>query len=152
MALALPATAQFVDESEGDDTESEIAEEEAIAADSDGSLDDASNSIDVRNVLEGVSVTADIRAGYFQSKIDERDNSSHSEDFIGGRWRFRTAIVMVPYLRAVGRIAGLCSNDECSPNPVLEDSIPTTNGSNMSRSRKTMIPKTTTMANQKPIR
>ena len=27
-----------------------------------------------------------------------------------------------------GRIAGICTDDECSPNLVLEDSIPTTTG------------------------
>ena len=49
-------------------------------------------------------------------------------DTLGGRWRFRAELGMFPYLRAVGRVAGLCSTDECSPNLVLEDSIPSTNG------------------------
>ena len=34
---------------------------------------------------------------------------------------------MAPYLRSVIRVAGLCSSDGCTPSPVLEDSIPTTN-------------------------
>ncbi len=120
LTLALTATAQLVDES--------AEEAVAVAADSDGSLDDTANSIDVRNVRDGVSVTADIRAGYFESETDERDNTSQSDDLFGGRWRIRTAIVMTPYLRTVGRIAGLCTSNDCSSNLVLEDSISTSSG------------------------
>lgn len=128
LAIAHPAFAQISGENTKETTESEVAEEEAIAADYDGSLDDATGSIDVRRGLEGISLTADIRVGYFQSEIDERDDSSRSEDVTAARWRFRSEFGISPYLRAVGRIAGLCSSDECSPNVVLEDSIPTTNG------------------------
>jgi len=128
LALALPAAAQITEESANDNTEAEIEEEEAIEADTDGSLDDAANSIDVREELDGVGLSADVRAGYFESEIDERDATSRTEDFFGGRWRFRTEVGLSPYLRTVGRIAGICTNDECSPNLVLDDTIPTTNG------------------------
>jgi hypothetical protein len=107
-------------------TESEIAKEEAIAEDTDGSLDDASSSIDVRNVREGTSVNADVRIGYSQSEIDERDSTSRSEDVVRARWRLRTEVGIFPFLRVVGRVAGVCSSDECSPNLVLDNSIPTT--------------------------
>ena len=126
LALSLPATAQIAAEPTDEGTDLEIAE--AIEADADGSLDDAANSIDVRMVPNGVGLSVDVRVGYFQSEIDERDNSSRSEDETGGRWRFRTSVELFPSLRAVGRVAGLCSTDECSPNLVLESSIPTTNG------------------------
>lgn len=128
LALTLPATAQTSDESAVESTPAEIAEEEAIEADSDGSLDDTMNSIDVIEGLDGVGRSLDIRVGYFQSEIDERDPTSRSEDFIGSRWRFRAEADISSYLRTVGRIAGICSDEECSPNLVLEDSIPTTNG------------------------
>ncbi len=128
MALTLPATAQITEESANDKTETEIEEEEAIEADTDGSLDDAANSIDVRKELDGVGLSLDVRAGYFESEIDERNAASRTEDFFGGRWRFRTEVGLSPYLRTVGRIAGICTSNECSPNLVLEDSIPTTNG------------------------
>jgi len=128
LILALPATAQISEESAEEVTESEAEEEEAIEADTDGSLDDASNSIDVRDDLDGVGVSADVRVGYFESEIDERDTSSSSDDFVGSRWRIRTEANFNQHLRFVGRVAGLCSSEECSLNLVLEDSIPTTNG------------------------
>ena len=128
LPLTLSAFAQSTGEAADGKTESEVTEEEAIAADYDGSLDDATGSIDVREALEGISLTADVRVGYFQSEIDERDGSSRSEDVTAARWRFRSEFGIFPYLRAVGRIAGLCSSDECSPTVVLEESIPTTNG------------------------
>ena len=128
LALALPATAQISDESAEEITATEIAAEEAIEADTDGSLDDTMNSIDVRKRLDGLGLSADARVGYFQSEIDERDATSRTDDFVGSRWRFRIEDDLNPYLRIVGRIAGLCSDNECSPNLVLEDTIPTTSG------------------------
>jgi hypothetical protein len=132
LMLALPAVAQIAEESTEESaeevTESAIKEEEAIEADTDGSLDDASNSIDVRDELDGIGVSADIRVGYFDKEIDERDADSRSVDFVGSRWRLRTEADINQYLRIVGRIAGLCSSNDCDPNLVLEDSIPTTNG------------------------
>lgn len=130
--LALPATAQPTEEPAEDPaeeiTESQMEEEGAIEADSDGSLDDASNSIDVRKVRDGIGLSADVRVGYFETEFDEGDNASRNADFVGSRWRIRTEFDITPHLRAVGRIAGLCSSEECSPNFVLEDSIPTTRG------------------------
>ena len=98
LALALPATAQITEESANENTEAEIAEEETIEADTDGSLDDAANSIDVREELDGVGLSLDVRVGYFESEIDERDATSQTEDFFGGRWRFRTEVGLSPYL------------------------------------------------------
>ena len=128
LALALPAAAQVSDESAEEITATEIAEDEAIEADTDGSLDDNLSSIDVIDKLDGLGLSADARVGYFQSEIDDRDSTSRSNDFVGSRWRLRAEAGISQHLRIVGRIAGLCSNDECSPNLVLEDSIPTTNG------------------------
>ena len=128
LALALPATAQITTESDEEKTESAIEIEEAIEADTDGSLDDSANSIDVRHVLDGIGMSLDVRVGYFQSEIDERDNTDRTEDLVAARWRFRTEFGILPYLRTVGRIAGICTNEECSPNLVLDNSIPTTNG------------------------
>jgi len=128
LILALPATAQTPDEPAEELTDSEIEEEETVAADTDGSLDDAANSIDVRDELDGVGVSVDVRVGYFEAEIDERDVTIVGEDFVVSRWRIRTEADFTQYLRVVGRVAGLCSSEECSPNLVLEDSIPTTNG------------------------
>jgi hypothetical protein len=128
LILALPAMAQNADEFATENTESEVQEEKAIEADSDGSLDDTLNSIDVQEEGEGVGVSADVRVGLFESEIDERDATIRSEDVISSRWRLRTEYQFNQYLRVVGRVAGRCSNEECSANLVLEDSIPTTNG------------------------
>ena len=128
--ITLPEVSDEISDSRISDepTETEIEEEEAIESDSDGSLDDAMNSIDVRDKLEGVGISADVRFGYFESEIDERDATSRTEDFFGGRWRIRTEVDLSTHVRVVGRIAGLCTTNDCDPNLVLEDSIPTTNG------------------------
>ena len=130
-ALALPAFAQSTDEPAEEPveevTETELTEE-AIAEDTDGSIDDASNSIDVRNVLDGASLSADLRVGYSETEIDERDGTSRSDDILRARWRVRTEVGMFPYLRVVGRVSGLCSTKECSPNLVLDDTTTTSNG------------------------
>lgn len=137
LVLALPATAQISDESASEITEveiesgitqAEIEKEEAIEADTDGSLDDTMNSIDVREGLDGIGLSADVRVGYFQWEIEDRDATSQTDDLVGSRWRIRSEAQLNPYLRVVGRIAGICTDNECSPNLVLEDSIPTTNG------------------------
>lgn len=128
LILALPPMVQNADESAAENTQSETEEEEAIEADSDGSLDDTMNSIDVREERDGVGVSADVRVGYFESEIDERDATSRSEDVVGSRWRSRTEYQFDQHLRVVGRVADRCSSEECSADFVLEDSIPTTNG------------------------
>lgn len=128
LATTSPLFAQGPDEPAEEVTTSEISEEEAIEEDYDGSLDDATSSIDVKNVLEGLSLTADVRVGYFQFDLEERDDSSLSTDFAAARWRLRSEYGLTSYLRGVGRIAGICSSVECSPNFVLEDSIPTGSG------------------------
>jgi hypothetical protein len=128
LALALPAAAQVGDESAPEITETEIAEEEAIEADTDGSLDDTMNSIDVREEQDGIGLSADVRVGYFDDEVDDGDATNQSDDFFGSRWRFRAETQLNEHLRIVGRIAGICTDDECSPNLVLEDSIPTTGG------------------------
>ena len=147
-ALALPAFAQSTDEPAVEKTEREIAVEEAIVAvklsdevtateltveeaiaeDTDGSIDDASNSIDVRTVRDGASLSADLRVGYSETEIDERNGTSNSDDILRARWRLRTEIGIFPYLRGVGRIAGVCSDIECDPEFVLDHSISTSSG------------------------
>ena len=89
LALALPATAQTIDDSEleiieaeveSEITETEIEKEEAIEADTDGSLDDTMNSIDVREAQDGIGLSADIRVGHFEGKSDDGDTAVQSDD------------------------------------------------------------------------
>jgi hypothetical protein len=128
VATASQAPAQTVSDPAEGETETEIAEKEAKEADYDGSLDDASSSIDVRDVLEGVSLSGDVRVGYSYAETDERTGGNSSEDVTRARWRLRSEMHFLPYLRAVARVAGLCSSEECEPNLILEQSIPTNNG------------------------
>lgn len=121
---AAPSLAQVNDEP----TETDIAEAEAIAADIDGSLDDANSSIEINGKQRGFSLSADIRTLYTRANVDERDSSDSVVDVLRARWRVRSTFGFFPYLRGSVRVAGRCSNDECKPNFVLQDYIPTNNG------------------------
>ena len=119
-----PTLAQATDEP----TETEIAEAESVAADIDGSLDDADSSIGIKEQQRGFTLTADIRTAYTRANVDERDSSNSVDDALRARWRVRSTFGFSPYLRGSARVAGLCSNVECKPNLVLQDYIPTNRG------------------------
>jgi hypothetical protein len=125
---ASQALAQSADEPDEILTE----EEQAIESDSDGSLGDAEGSInlDLEDLREGIQLDADLRLGYFENEVDQRDNEVTGDDRIEARWRLRMKANLLPNLRLVSRVAGLCSNDECSPNLVLENYIPSRSGMN----------------------
>lgn len=125
---ALSAHAQSVEEAADEElTATEIAEEEAIEADIDGSIDDASSSIDV-DKTEGIGVSGDLRIGYSSADVEFGSGPDLTANELRARWRIRADAGLTPYLQLVGRVAGLCSNNECSPNLVLDDYIPTRNG------------------------
>ena len=121
---AAHSLAQTNDES----AETETSKAKAIAADIDGSLDDADSSIDIKEEQRGLTLTTDIRTAYTRANVDERDSSNSVDDVLRARWRVRNTFGFFPYLRGSARVAGLCSNDECKPNLVLQDYIPTNNG------------------------
>jgi len=125
---AATGIAQTAEEGADDPADTELTVEEEIAADIDGSIDDADSSIEIKAIERGFNLTADVRAGYTQSNIDNRDSGSMVDDRLRARWRMRSTFGILPYLRGSVRMAGLCSDDECSPNFVLENSIPTPNG------------------------
>ena len=122
--------AQTEDAADFEPVETELTEteEEAIEADTDGSLDDADSSIEIDEDQRGLSLRSDVRIGYSSFDVDERDNSNAVDDVLRARWRVKGTFGVLPYMRASVRVAGLCSNVECSPNFVLEDFIPTPNG------------------------
>jgi len=125
----VPAWAQTTDDASDEDLSAEeVAEEEAIAEDGDGSLDDATSSIDIDRIVEGVGFSADLRVSYAGADVDFGSGPDLSENELLARWRLRSEIGVTPYMRVVGRLAGRCSTEECAPNFVLEDSIPTLNG------------------------
>ena len=128
LVFVLPVYAQSSDEQAADVPVpvEKTAEEEAVAADTDGSLDDADGSIEIEEVEYGLTVAADVRLGYADSETDERDGSESGDDVWGGRWRVSGTVGLFPYMRGSVRMAGLCSNNECEPNFVLTDYLPTT--------------------------
>jgi hypothetical protein len=126
---AVPATAQTnADTPDEQLTAEEIAEEKAIAEDTSGSLDDATSSIDIDRIVKGVGFSADLRVAYAGADVDFGSGPDLRENTLLARWRLRSEIGVTPYMRFVGRMAGLCSTEECSPNFVLEDNIPTLSG------------------------
>jgi len=121
-AFALIAYAQPDDEQQ---PAAKTATEEAVAADTDGSLDDAKGSIEIQEIERGFSLTPDVRAGYSGSDIDNQEGSGGEEDVLRARWRVEGTVGIFPYLRGSVRMAGLCSDVECEPNFVLTDYLPT---------------------------
>jgi hypothetical protein len=128
LSLTVPAQAQTVDEASELQPDTETAENQAISADGDGSLDDADSSIDIKKEEHGVSVEADVRTEYSGSDTDNRDRSNTEDDVLRARWRVTGTAGITPYLRGAVRVAGLCSDVECEPNFVLTDYIPTNSG------------------------
>ena len=120
--LASAQTAGITDETDATN------EEQAIAADSDGSLDDASSSIDVEKALDGFGLSIDLRLTLRDSDVELGSGVDLSDNELLARWRIRSEAGLFPYLRAVGRVSGLCSTEECSPNLVLDNYVPTRNG------------------------
>jgi len=127
VTFASHAVAQNLDQRDEVLTEEE---EQAIEEDSDGSLDDAESSIevDLDELQEGIGLDTDLRVGYFENEVDDRLDGSSNNDSINSRWHLRVQSNLLSNLRVVGRVAGLCSSEECSPNLVLESSIPSRNG------------------------
>jgi hypothetical protein len=111
-----------------EEPEAETTEEQAIAADIDGSLDDASHSIDVDTAVDGLDLSVDLRLAYTGLDVDSGPELDFAENVLRARWRLRMEFDVTPHLRAVGRVAGLCSTEQCSPNVTIEDSIPARSG------------------------
>jgi hypothetical protein len=128
LCQAVPGQAETDETAAEEPTDSELAAQEAIEADTDGSLDDAEGSIEITEVQRGFSLTSDVRTVYSHSDTDNRDNSNTVDDVLRARWRVRGTVGIFDYLRASMRVAGICSDIECSANFVLEDSIPTNSG------------------------
>jgi hypothetical protein len=127
LSLAVPAQAQTVDETTELQADVETADQ-AMAADADGSLDDANSSIVIDEVEHGVSVEADVRTAYTGSDTANRDLSAAQADVLRARWRVTGTAGISPYFRGSVRLAGLCSDVECESNFVLTDYIPTSSG------------------------
>lgn len=104
LCQAVPGQAETDETAAEEPTDSEIAAQEAIEADTDGSLDDAEGSIEITEVQRGFSLTSDVRTVYSHSDTDNRDNSNTVEDVLRARWRLRGTVGIFDYLRASTRV------------------------------------------------
>jgi len=91
-----------------DDDQTEIEELESEA---DGSIDDAEGSIEDAAAERGWAFGGDVRLSYVRS-----------------RWRIDAKWGITEYMRVAGRVAGICSTDECEADFILQPEIPTAVG------------------------
>ena len=47
------------------------------------------------------------------------------ETLLRARWRLRSIVGISDQVRAAIRVSGVCSSDDCSPDPILQPEIPT---------------------------
>ena len=82
-----------------------------------GSLDDVSDG-------RGISIEGDLRGGFLYAGDSLREFEIDSRNVFRARWRVRSTWQFDESLRVVGRVAGLCSTEECSPDFILQPNIP----------------------------
>jgi len=117
--------------------------EEAEGSDS-GKFDEALDelSIDVEHSIAdaveklGLSVDGDIRIGDIFVGNDVDDVRLGDAEAIRARWRIRTTWGITERFRGVIRVAGLCSTNNCDPDPVVQSYLPT--GSSMTDGQITL--------------
>ncbi len=84
--------------------------DDPIHIDYDDSLDYSYDAVTRRLTLDG-----DVRGGYFDADVDNRDGSSdHSRDYTL-RLRLGGSVGFSERLRLRGRLAATCTDDDCSP-------------------------------------
>ena len=101
-------------------TVSQSAEtEEGPAENVDESLDEI--KVDVQGSIEdvdnrrGISFDGDLRAGHLFTGDGFSDFEFDTGNIFRARWRLGSTWRLRDGLRLVGRVAGLCSTEECSP-------------------------------------
>jgi hypothetical protein len=111
--LTFIVLAHGVVNAQGVDAAISEANQEALdnELDADGSLDDATDTVDSVTTGHGLIVNVDARTSYVESENDNRDGNSASDG-----------------LRVGARVAGICSTRECEPNFTLDSSIPSPTG------------------------
>jgi len=109
-----------------------------------GKFDEALDelSIDVEHSIAdaveelGLSVAGDIRIGDIFVGNDIDDVRLGEAEAIRARWRIRTTWGITERFRGVLRVAGLCSTNDCAPDPVVQTYLPT--GSSMTDGQITL--------------
>jgi len=122
LSIYVVAGAEPLDEINAEADETEIEE---LEADASGSIDDAEGSIEDAVARRGWSVGGDLRFSYAYADLDRRDQTDESEDQLRSRWRVEAKVGITEHLRAVGRLAGVCSTEECEPDFIMQPEIPT---------------------------
>ncbi len=94
--------------------------------------DSAVEAIDIEDSLDdavperGWSLGGDLRVLYSYLEEDARDGSSFNTNDLIGRYRIEGAWAFTRRLRAGARLAGSCTDDDCSADFELDSSIPGT--------------------------
>lgn len=103
----------------GEDGEVDFTEElDEVEIDVEGSIGDATDR-------RGVRANGDLRFGYLFAGEEFRDISLGETDILRARWRVRSTLGITEKLRAVARLAGTCSSENCNPDFVLQPDTPT---------------------------
>ena len=103
------------------------AQQSAESADEAQDVDEAlgEEKVDVQGSLADiigereVTTTGDLRGGYLFAGESLREFEIDDQNIFRTRWRVRSTWRFGKDLRVVGRIAGLCSTEECSPDFIL---------------------------------
>jgi hypothetical protein len=103
-----------VDEETVEDVDESLDE---VKVDVQGSIEDTDNRL-------GISFDGDLRGGYLFAGDSLREFEVDSRNVFRTRWRIGSTLRFTEGLRLVGRIAGLCSTEECSPDFILQPDIP----------------------------
>ncbi len=108
-----PASPDDADDDEADETLS-------------GSVDDASGSIEValEEDTHGWTFRGDMRAGYVSVDQDRRDGTDDSSSIWLGRFRIGGSYNIADKFVIGGRIASICSTDECDPGFEVDSTLP----------------------------
>ena len=109
-----PVFAQSATEEPADDAE--VLEDRDI--DVQGSIDDAEEK-------RGIAVYGDLRLGYVFAGEDIQGIVFSDGSHLRSRWRLRSVLGISDRFRAVGRVSGICSANECDPDFILQPNIPT---------------------------
>jgi len=124
-----PALGQAEGENTPDDAEvsdySEVFYDDQLLDDEEidvqGSIDDAEEQ-------RGITVDGDLRLGYVFAGEDFQGISFGDEGDLRARWRLRSIWGISERLRAVARLAGICSTIGCEPDFILQPNIPASSG------------------------
>jgi hypothetical protein len=120
------AAAAEVSDANRDEPEQTEAEETEDAGDTpevdvEGSIEDAV-------ARRGWSAGGDLRVGYTYEDEESRDGGSSGDGELLGRIRVGGSWGINRYVRAVARVAGVCTSDRCDGDFNLDSSIPTGSG------------------------